>query len=154
MKHASSTTLAFLLSTGVALAAQDVTKRDGAAAPAERAQDAAAASGAEWTPHRATRVLYAGSAGGHRERVFAEFLAEHFDESATIPLDTLSMATARDFDVVIVDWKSQYGCDGYEKLESRLHGVPITLGPEFTKPFIAMTYVGSRVRGGYKLDWL
>ena len=64
------------------------------------------------------------------------------------------MATAKDYDVVIVDWKSHYGNDGYEKPEPGPNDLPVTLGPEFTKPFITMTYVSARVRGGYKLDWL
>ena len=64
------------------------------------------------------------------------------------------METAKAFDVVIVDWVSQYANDGYPKRESRLFGAPKQLGPDFTKPFIAMTYVGTQVRRGYKLDWL
>lgn len=107
-----------------------------------------------WAPHRKIRVLYAGKADMHREKVFGAFLKEHFDVSATIPLGELSMKTAADYDVVIVDWMSQYGCDGYPKRDGRLHSPDVTLGPEFTKPMIAMTYVGTRVRKGYKLDWL
>jgi hypothetical protein len=107
-----------------------------------------------WAPHRAVKVLYAGSEGGHRERAFGAFLEQWFDTSATLPLEKLSMATAADFDVVIVDWVSQYGNDGYEGRENRLFGAPITLGPDFTKPLVAMTYVGTQVRREYKLDWL
>jgi len=107
-----------------------------------------------WAPHRATKVLYAGAEGGSREAVFKEFLAKWFDTVGTLPLGKLSMETAKDYDVVIVDWKSQYGNDGYPKPERGLNTPPATLGPNFTKPFIAMTYVGTRVRGGYKLDWL
>jgi hypothetical protein len=113
-----------------------------------------AAAADPWTPHRKTRVLYAGSAGGHRERVFGAFLAEHFDTSGAIPLEELSVATAREYDVVIVDWKSLYGCDGYGERGNGLFSAPIELGPEFTKPFIALTYVGTQVRRDYKLDWL
>ena len=107
-----------------------------------------------WAPHRGIKVLYAGKEGGHRETVFGRFLGEHFDDSATLPLEELSMATARDYDLVIVDWVSQYGCDGYEKQERSLASAPASLGPEFTKPMIAMSYVGTQVRRGYKLDWL
>lgn len=109
---------------------------------------------AAWAPHRSLKVLYAGKAGKHRDRVFGAFLKQHFDESKTIPLEELSMKTAKDYDVVIVDWMSQYGNDGYKKLKNSLHGAPLKLGPEFTKPFIAMTYVGTQVRRGHKLDWL
>jgi hypothetical protein len=107
-----------------------------------------------WAPHRGTRVLYAGKAGEHREAVFSAFLKEWFDESATLPLAELSMETARDYDVVIVDWMSQYGNDGYPEREGGLHGVPVKLGAKFTKPFIAMTYVGTQLRRDHKLDWL
>ena len=114
---------------------------------AEEAADA-------WAPHRKLKVLYAGKAGGSREKAFGAFLKQHFDTSATIPLGELSMESAKAYDVVIVDWVSQYGNDGYEKRGNSLFGAPIQLGPEFTKPFIAMTYVGTQVRRGYKLDWL
>ncbi|MDH3592381.1 MAG: hypothetical protein OER88_10910 [Planctomycetota bacterium] len=107
-----------------------------------------------WAPHRKLKVLYAGKEGGSREKAFGAFLQKHFDTSAAIPLGKLSMDTAKDYDVVIVDWVSQYGNDGYAKRERSLFSSPIRLGPEFTKPFIAMTYVGTQVRGGYKLDWL
>jgi len=107
-----------------------------------------------WANYRSLKVLYAGKAGMHRDKVFGEFLKKHFDKSATIPLEKLSMKTAADYDVVIVDWVSQYGNDGYPKRDNRLFSAPTDLGPEFTKPFIAMTYVGTQVRGRYKLDWL
>ena len=107
-----------------------------------------------WQPHRATKVLYAGKADGQREKAFAEFLGRWFDETDTIPLGKLSMRTAKDFDVVIVDWVSQYANDGYEGDDNSLSSAPATLGPEFTKPFVTMTYTGSQVRRRYKLDWL
>lgn len=107
-----------------------------------------------WAPHKTLRVLYAGKEGGHRWRAFPEFLGKHFDTVGTLPLGKLSMQTAADWDVVIVDWVSQYGCEGYPKRGNSLFSAPLKLGPEFTKPFIAMSYVGTQVRRGYKLDWL
>ena len=107
----------------------------------------------EWASHRSLKILYAGKADGQREKAFAEFLGRWFDTSSTIPLETLSMETAADYDVVIVDWVSQYGNDGYPKRERRLFGAPAKLGPDFTKPIVAMTYVGTQVRRGGKLDW-
>jgi hypothetical protein len=106
-----------------------------------------------WTQHRSTSVLYAGKEGGHREKEFGAFLKKWFDKSATIPFEDLSMATAENFDVVIVDWVSQYSNDGYTPRTNRLFSPPKTLGPKFTKPMISMTYVSTRVRSGYKLDW-
>ncbi len=117
-------------------------------------QPAIAQTEAEWVPHRSLSVLYAGSVDGHREKVFAAFLGKWFDKSSTISLKELSMETARDYDVVVVDWVSQYNNDGYPKRERMLFSPGVTLGPEFTKPMVSMTYVSTRVRGGYKLDWL
>ena len=108
----------------------------------------------QWEKHRATKVLYAGKAGGHREKAFAAFLGEWFDESSTLPLEDLSMKSAADYDVVIVDWVSQYGNDGYEARENRLFSAPIDLGRDFTKPFVTMSYISSNVRPHGKLDWL
>ncbi|MEM7201767.1 MAG: hypothetical protein AAF628_15980 [Planctomycetota bacterium] len=108
---------------------------------------------AAWKPHRSLDVLYAGKTDGHREKVFGEFLNIWFDRSATIPLEDLSTETAADYDVVIVDWMSRYGCDGYPE-RTRLNSAPANLDANFTKPIIAMTYVGTQVRRDYKLDWL
>ncbi len=107
-----------------------------------------------WSPHRSLKILYAGKQDGHREKVFAAFLGKWFDQSATIPLERLSTTTAADYDLVIVDWVSQYGNDGYPSRDNSLFGAPTTLGPDFTKPMISMTYVSTQVRRGYKLDWL
>ena len=123
----------------------------GALAVSCAAQDTAADP---WQPHRTLEVLYAGSAGGTREKAFDAFLREHFDTVGVIALDQLTMASAAAYDVVIADWVSQYGNDGYPKNENSLHGAPGKLGPEFTKPVLAMSYVGTQVRAGYKLDWL
>lgn len=121
-----------------------------AVAPSAPAQEPDAA----WAPHRSLKVLYAGKADGHRERVFGAFLEKWFERPATMPLEELSAQTAAPYDVVIVDWVSQYGCDGYAKRGNSLFSAPIVLGPDFTKPIIAMTYVGTNVRRDYKLDWL
>lgn len=118
-----------------------------------RAQEPVSADPA-WQPHRATRVLYAGWPGGSREQAFEKFLRQWFDEVGVLDLEKLSMETARDYDVVIADWGSQYGNDGYPKRENSLFGVKNQIGPEFTKPILAMDYVSSNIRRGYKLDWL
>ena len=115
-------------------------------------QDAAAE--AAWAPHRSTRVLYAGWPGGSREKVFAEFLKQWFDTVSVIDLEKLSTATAKDHDVVIADWCSQYGNDGYPKREGSLDTPSVALGDDFTRPVIAMDYVSSSLRPRHKLDWL
>lgn len=107
-----------------------------------------------WQPHRAIKVLYAGKKDGSRERAFAAFLRQHFDTSATIDLAQLNATTAKNYDVIIADWVSQYGNDGYEKLDGSLASAPVELPVAFTRPVIAMSYVASNLRGGHKLDWL
>jgi hypothetical protein len=107
----------------------------------------------EWAPHRALKVLYAGYPGGSREEAFGAFLEEWFDESAVIPLKELDTDSANGFDLVIVDWTSQYGKDGYEKPQG-LTSAPGELDEDFTKPVIAMDYIGTQLRPRYKLDWL
>ena len=107
-----------------------------------------------WAAHRPTRVLYAGWPGGSREQAFAPFLKQWFDTVSVIDLEKLSVATAKDYDVVIADWCSQYGNDGYPKRENSLFSPSVDLADDFTKPVIAMDYVSSRVRAEYKLDWL
>ena len=94
-----------------------------------------------WTPHRALKVLYAGAPGGSREAAFG-----------VIDLAQLSKERAAGFDVVIADWKSQYGKDGYEKPDG-LYSAPATLDDEFVKPVVAVTYVGTQIRRKGKLDW-
>ena len=98
-------------------------------------------------------MLYAGYPGGSREEAFEGFLAEWFDESAALPLAELDAKRAEGFDLVIVDWTSQYGKDGYEKPQG-LTSAPGELDEDFTRPVIAMTYVGTQLRPRHKLDWL
>ncbi len=107
-----------------------------------------------WDAHRKTRVLYAGWPGGSREKAFEPFLKQWFDTVGIIDLEKLSVATAKDYDVVIADWCSQYGNDGYQKREDSLFNPHVALGEDFTKPVIAMDYVSSALRGRHKLDWL
>ncbi|HEU4419299.1 MAG TPA: hypothetical protein VFT55_10190 [Planctomycetota bacterium] len=107
-----------------------------------------------WAEHRKTRVLYAGWSDGSREKAFEPFLRQWFDTVGIVNLEKLSVATAKDYDVVIADWCSQYGNDGYAKRENSLYSPSVDLGPDFTKPVIAMDYVSSALRGQHKLDWL
>jgi hypothetical protein len=107
-----------------------------------------------WAEHRATRVLYAGWPGGSREKAFEAFLKQWFDRVGILDLEQLSMATAKDWDVVIADWCSQYGNDGYQKRENSLFSPKVEIDDGFTKPIIAMDYVSSSLRNRGKLDWL
>ena len=118
-----------------------------------RAQEAPG-DDAAWAPHRATRVLYAGWPGGSREKLFEAFLKQWFDKVGILDLEKLTMATAKDWDVVIADWCSQYGNDGYQKRENSLYSPKVGIDDGFTKPIIAMDYVSSALRNRHKLDWL
>ena len=107
-----------------------------------------------WAEHRTTRVLYAGWPGGSREKVFEAFLKQWFDKVGILDLEKLTMETAKDFDIVIADWCSQYGNDGYQKRENSLFSPKVDIDAGFTKPIIAMDYVSTALRGRHKLDWL
>lgn len=109
---------------------------------------------AAWQPHRATRVLYAGWPNGSREAAFRAFLERHFDSVHVIDLAKLTKLTANGFDVVIADWSSQYGKDGYPSRENSLTSAPVDMPDDFDVPVIAMDYVSSNLRGKKKLDWL
>jgi hypothetical protein len=116
--------------------------------------DVIGADAAAWAPHRATKVLYAGWPGGSREAAFRAFLERHFDRASVIDLAKLSPATAAGFDVVIADWGSQYGNDGYQKGEGSPLSAPVKLDDTFDVPVIAMDYVSTNLRPRRKLDWL
>jgi hypothetical protein len=107
-----------------------------------------------WAEHRAMRVLYAGWPGGSREKAFEAFLKQWFDKVGILDLEKLTMATAKDWDVVVADWCSQYGNDGYPKRENSLYSPKIDLDDSFTKPIVAMDYVSTALRSRFKLDWL
>jgi hypothetical protein len=116
--------------------------------------DVIGADASTWAPHRTTTVLYAGWPGGTREAAFRAFLERHFAKVGVIDLAKLSPATAKGFDVVIADWASQYGNDGYPKREGSPLSGPVTLEDSFDVPVIAMDYVSTNLRQRRKLDWL
>jgi hypothetical protein len=111
------------------------------------------ADAAAWQPHRQTKVLYAGWPDGSREQAFRAFLQRHFDTVGVIGLKNLSRATAAGYDVVVADWGSHYGNDGYPKEAGR--SMPqVSLPTDFDAPVIAMDYVSTVLRSRRKLDWL
>jgi hypothetical protein len=118
------------------------------------AADVVGADADAWRVHRATKVLYAGWPGGAREAAFRAFLERHFDHVAVIDLAKLDRATAAPHDVVLADWASQYGKDGYPAPHKGVHQVPVKLPDDFDVPVVAMDYVASQLRPGRKLDWL
>ena len=71
-----------------------------------------------------------------------------------MPLADLDPQSAAKWDVVIADWVSQYGNDGYPKNDKSLQGAPCKLPDDFDVPVVAMTYVGTNIRSRHKLDWL
>jgi len=102
-----------------------------------------------WAPHRATRVRYAGYEGGSRWESFERFLRGWFDEVGTIQLGKLDEKTAADYDVVITDWTSHYGNDGYR---DPAPPIPTRLSSDFTKPVIAVDYTGEFALIGPLID--
>jgi hypothetical protein len=105
----------------------------------------------EW-PGRTLKILYAGSPGGFREGSFKTFLQEWFDKAETIDLRELTVAAAEPYDVVIADWTSRYGKDGYAE---DMSGAGVLLPKDFAKPVIMVSAVGGElVRGRSKIGWL
>ena len=128
-----------------------------AQAPAPDAAAGADVVGADagaWRVHRATKVLYAGWPGGSREAAFRAFLERHFDHVEVVDLAKLDAAKAAPHDVVIADWSSQYGKDGYPERKGSLTSAPVSLPVDFDVPVVAMDYVSSNLRRDHKLDWL
>src|SRR5262245_24873209 len=118
------------------------------------AQEPVRVDAAAWAQHRSTKMLYAGWAGGSRERAFVDFLKQWFDVVDVLPLEKLNETTVGDHDVVIADWCSQYGNDGYPARENSLYSPRVTLSERFTKPVIAIDYTSSSLWRNGKLDWL
>ena len=82
--------------------------------------------------------------------MISEFHAQGLSEVDNAKLVAVSSRTEKNREKLT----SQYGCDGYEKLERRLHSAPLALPEDFTRPVVAMTYVGTQLRRRHKLDWL
>ena len=118
------------------------------------AADVVGGDAAAWQVHRATKVLYAGWPGGSREAAFRAFLERHFDHVAVLDLAKLTKAAAAGHDVVIADWASQYGKDGYPERKNSLTSAPASLPVDFDVPVITMDYVAANLRREHKLDWL
>jgi hypothetical protein len=116
--------------------------------------DVIGAEAAAWQAHRGTKVLYAGWPAGSRETAFRAFLDRHFDKVEVVDLAKLTKQTATPFDVVIADWASQYGKDGYPGRGDSLLSAPVSMPDDFDVPVIAMDYVSTNLRGRRKLDWL
>jgi hypothetical protein len=126
-----------------------------AQAPAAVADaDVVGTDAAAWKAHRGTKVLYAGWPGGSREAAFRAFLERHFDHVAVTDLAKLTKDAAAQHDVVVADWASQYGKDGYPERKNSLTSAPVSLPDDFDVPVIAMDYVATNLRRNGKLDWL
>lgn len=105
----------------------------------------------EW-PGRSLAILYAGSPGGFRETSYTTFLHEWFDKVDAIDLRQLSVKAAQPYDVVIADWTSRYGHDGYAE---DMSGAGVVLPEDFSKPVIMLSAVGGEItRGRSKIGWL
>jgi hypothetical protein len=97
------------------------------------------------------KILYAGYPGGSREASYTKFLRSWFDKVEAIDLQKLDTSTAAPFDVVIADWGSQYGNDGYPK---ELADANVKLGAGFSKPLVVIGAVGGQFSSRSLFDWL
>ena len=96
--------------------------------------------------------MYAGSPGGSREESFKDFLGRWFDQADVIDLRELSVKAAQPYDVVIADWRSRYGKDGYP---DSMEGAGVQLPANFVKPVLMISAVGGElVRRQAKIGWL
>ncbi len=105
---------------------------------------------------RKIKVLYAGVQGGSRETAFVELLKANFDTVGVIDIVELSTSTAAEYDVVVADWKSMYGKDGYpaSEAEGSIEACRAHLPADFIKPVVAVSSVASSLMPRGKLDWL
>lgn len=102
-------------------------------------------------PAHRFKILYAGSPGGFREGAYVEFLRGWFDVVDAIDLRGLDAAAAAPYDVVLADWRSWYGNDGYpEEHESHDTRLPA----DFAKPVILIGAVGGELVPESKIGWL
>lgn len=95
------------------------------------------------------KILYAGKKGDPREKRFAAFLKERFDQVDTMDLEKLTAAAAAPYDVVVADWGRRYGRAG--DLE---RGPKLQLGSDFSKPIVMIGAVGGEIQRHTKFDWL
>lgn len=102
-------------------------------------------------PRLDVKVLYAGVESSPRTAEWKKFLTGTFAEVTTVELASLSLASARNFDVVIVDSPTPY---------KRPRGFQMPkapqLGEDYSKPTILMGAAGGATirRGKQKLGWL
>ena len=96
------------------------------------------------------RVLYAGEKEHKRTGIWLEFLRKHCKGAEAIEMTTLSNATAKGFDVVMIDSSSPYKKAGI-KLPRRPK-----LTRDFTRPTILLGAAGGTTVSpvNIKIDWL
>ena len=110
----------------------------------------AMADGYDMGASRSLKVLYAGVPGSPRETAFLALLRAAFATVDATDLTTLSMRTAAGYDVVVADGRRLYPMREGEGLAT----TSLALGPEFTKPIIAISAVAGTIQHHTKIDWL
>lgn len=101
-------------------------------------------------PAKDLAILYAGAPETERAAHYLEFLRRNFRQVDAITLDRLSVPAAAAYDVVIADWKRQYG----PGRDVELDFPKLELDASFTKPLIMIGAVGGSIQHHTKLDWL
>ncbi len=106
------------------------------------------------------RILYAGDPEAERSSEWLAFLRDPFTDVQLILVTDLSMATAKAFDVVVVDTPSSYvEVDGQPKKVYQEPASP-KLDRSFSKPIVLVGEGGGNIlsqmrrrQQGIKLDW-
>lgn len=106
-------------------------------------------------PVQPLSVLYAGSLSTARAKAFAQWLAQRFTRVESVELASLTQARARDFDVVVADWKRRYvkGADGRVEFDPHVQQ-PYELPADFEKPVVMIGPVAGEIAPETKIGWL
>ena len=103
-------------------------------------------------------VLYAGKPESAREKEFVALLGEHFAKVGSMHLKAASTATAKDWDVVVLDWVSIYSRDAAGKPlpNPGITMPPVKLDAGFSRATVMIGATAGSVGGAQKLklDWL
>jgi hypothetical protein len=89
-------------------------------------------------------VLYVGKAGSPRAAAFTTFLKEAFTRVSEAKREGFDPASARDADVVLLDWSQS---------EGQLAGTKVPLGSleQWTKPTVLLNHAGLLVAAHWQL---
>jgi hypothetical protein len=108
----------------------------------------------------ALKVLYAGNPGSDREQDFNKFLKKSFATVGTTDYRTFKEDSAKDYDVLILDWTSMYPRDHEGNIKKDFSGLntptPPSLSSRFDRPTILIGAAGCNAAQALqlKINWL